>query len=70
MLHTKFLGNLPSGSGEDFERFGHGSNLGHVTSIVLIHFISNYLKAYIQIWLKWPSGFRAKQILIFKCKWP
>ena len=35
MLHTKFLGNRPAGSREDFLRVftmcGHGSHLGHVT---------------------------------------
>ena len=39
MLHTKFLGNRPAGSGEeDFYRvftiYGHGSHLGHATSIM------------------------------------
>ena len=39
MLHTKFHGNLPAGSGEkDFWRvftiYGHGGHLGHVTSIM------------------------------------
>ena len=38
MLHTKFLGNWPAGSGEDFLRvftiYGHGGHLGHVTSIM------------------------------------
>ena len=39
MLHTKFHGNRPAGSGEeDFERvftiYGHGGHLGHVTSIM------------------------------------
>ena len=39
MLHTKFNGNQPDGSGvEDFKRvftiYGHGSHLGHVTSIM------------------------------------
>ena len=38
MLHTKFHQNRPSGSWkEDFLKcfimYGHGSNLGHVTSI-------------------------------------
>ena len=38
MLHTKFHGNRPAGSGEkDFWRvftiYGHGGHLGHVTSI-------------------------------------
>ena len=38
MLHTKFRGNWPAGSGEDFLRvftiYGRGSHLGHVTSIM------------------------------------
>ena len=38
MLHTKFRGNRPAGSGEDFLRvftiYGRGSHLGHVTSIM------------------------------------
>ena len=39
MLHTKFRGNRPAGSGEeDFKKvcniYGHGGHLGHVTSIM------------------------------------
>ena len=38
MLHTKFRGNRPVGSGEDFLRVftihGRGGHLGHVTSIM------------------------------------
>ena len=38
MLHTKFRGNRPAGSGEDFRRnfaiYEHDGHLGHVTSIV------------------------------------
>ena len=39
MLHAKFRGNQPAGSGEkDFWRvftiYGHGGHLGHVTSIM------------------------------------
>ena len=38
MLHTKFHGNRPAGSGEDFIRgftiYGPGGHLGHVTSIM------------------------------------
>ena len=38
MLHTKFHGNRPAGSGEedflrDFTIYGRGGHLGHVTSI-------------------------------------
>ena len=42
MLHTKFRGNRPAGSTEDFLRiftiYGHGGHLGHVTSIMLSDF--------------------------------
>ena len=43
MLHTKCRGNRLAGSGvEDFWRiliiYGRGGHLGHVTSIILIHF--------------------------------
>ena len=38
MLHTKFRGNRPAGSGEDFLKgftiCGHGGHLGHGTSIM------------------------------------
>ena len=33
MLHTKFCGNRPAGSGEE-DFFGRGVILGHVTSIM------------------------------------
>ena len=42
MLHTKFSGNRPAGSGEDFCRFftiyGRGGHLGHVTSTMSSNF--------------------------------
>ena len=38
MLHTKFRGKRPAGSGEDFLRvftiYGRGGHLGHATSIL------------------------------------
>ena len=39
MLHTKFRGNRPAGSGEEdflwvFTIYGRGDHLGHVTSIM------------------------------------
>ena len=39
MLHTKFRGNRPTGSGEEdflrvFTIYRHGGHLGHVTSIM------------------------------------
>ena len=42
MLHTKVRGNKSPGFREDFWRgfilYGHGGNLGHVTSIMSINF--------------------------------
>ena len=43
MLHTKFQGHLPSGSGEEdfkmvFTIYGCGSHLDHVTKIFCINF--------------------------------
>ena len=41
MLQTKFHGNRPVGSSEDFEGFspyGHGGHFGHVTSISTVNF--------------------------------
>ena len=44
MLHTKFRGNLSTGSGEDFCRvftiYGRGGHLGHVVVVVLRFYIS------------------------------
>ena len=44
MLHTKFHGNQPAGSIEDFRRiftiYGRVSHLGHVTSIMSSDFHS------------------------------
>ena len=53
MLHTKFHGNRPAGSGEEdflrvFTIYGRGSHLGHVTSFMSSIFIFMYLKAFIQ----------------------
>ena len=55
MLHTKFHGNRPAGSGEeDFLRFlpynGHGGHLGHVTWTIYT------------FGLDWPSGFRGEDV--------
>ena len=42
MLHTKFHGNQPAGSKEDFKRgftiYGHGGHLGNMTSIMSSNF--------------------------------
>ena len=45
MLHTKFCGNRPAGSGKDFEGFlplhGRGGHFGNVTRIMssVFHFL-------------------------------
>ena len=43
MLHTRFHDNRPAGSGEeyfvgDFTIYGHGGNLFHVSTIILLNF--------------------------------
>ena len=43
MLHTKFRGNRPAGSGEEdflrvFTIYGRGGHLGHVTTIMSADF--------------------------------
>ena len=52
MLHTKFLGNLPAGSGGDFLRvftiYRRGGHLGHVTSIMSSDFHCLVPEAFIQ----------------------
>ena len=53
MLHTKFRGNRPAGSGEEgfrraFTIYGRGGHLGHVTSIMSSDFHFLYLKAFVQ----------------------
>ena len=52
MLHTKFLGNRPAGSGEDFKRiftiYRHGGHLGHVTSIMSSDFHFLVLESFLK----------------------
>ena len=63
MLHAKFRGNLPAGSGEeDFLRvstiFGHGSHLGHVTSIMSSDFHSLVPESFhTKFGLDWHNSF-------------
>ena len=63
MLHTKFRENRPAGSGvEDFLRvftiYGHGSHLGHVTSIMLINFHFLVPESFhTKLSSEWPSSF-------------
>ena len=63
MLHTKFLGNRSTGSREEdflrvFTIYGHGSHLGHLTSIMSLNF--HFLvpeSLHIKFGFDWLSGF-------------
>ena len=68
MLHTKFRGNRPAGSGEeDFLRFftiyGHGGHLGHVTWTIYTNNGSPFSRRlHIKFGFVWPSGFRGEDV--------
>ena len=67
MLHTKFRGNRPTGSGEeDFEGFlqyWRGGHLGHVTQMPRTKFRSpSPRRLHIQIGFDWASGFRKEDV--------
>ena len=63
MLHTKFRGNRPAGSGEeDFSRvftiYGHDGHLGHVTRIMLTNFHFLVPESFhTKFSSEWPSSF-------------
>ena len=59
MLHTKFHENLPTGSGEEeFNIYGHGDHLGHVTRIMLTHFHFLVPESFhTKFSSEWPSSF-------------
>ena len=70
MLHTKFRGNQPAGSREDFCRVftinGHGGHLGHLTWTIYINFGSPFpRRLHIKFGFAWPSGFGGEDL----CKW-
>ena len=77
MLHTKFRGNWPAGSGEeDFKRvftiYGHGGHLGHVTSIMssYFHFLEKkFLKGFYNIWA-WRPSWSCNQHHVIKFSFP
>ena len=68
MLHAKFQGNWPSGSGEeDFFKvlsiFEDGGHLGHVTWIININFHSPFPRMlHIKFGFDWPSGFGGEDV--------
>ena len=61
MLHTKFRGNRPAGSGEIFECFtiyGCGGHLGHVTQMPRTKYRSPYpRRLHIKFGFDWQSSF-------------
>ena len=68
MLHTRFRGNQPAGSGEEeflkvFTINGHGGHLGHVTWTIYINFRSPFpTRLHIKFGFDWLSGFRGEDI--------
>ena len=68
MLHTRFRGNQPAGSGEDFCKvftiYGHhGGHLGHVTWTIYTNFRSPFSRRlHIKFGFDWPSGFREEDV--------
>ena len=68
MLHTKFRGNRPAGSGAEdflvvFTIYGRGGHLDHVIKIPQTNFRSPYLwMIHIKFLLDWPSGFREEDL--------
>ena len=63
MLHTKFRGNRPGGSGPDFLRvftiYGRGGHLGHVTQMPQTNLCSPFPRMlHIKFGFDRASGFR------------
>ena len=67
MLHIKFRGNRPGGSGEEdfkvFTIYGHGGHLGHVTWTIYTNVRSPFpRRLHIKFSFDWPSGFRGEYV--------
>ena len=68
MIHTKFRGNRPTGSGEEdflkvFAIYSHGGHLSHVTLTIYINFCSPFLRMlHMKFGFDWPSGFRGEDL--------
>ena len=68
MLHTKFCGNQPAGSGEeDFGRlftiYGRGGHLGHVTRMPQTNFRSPFQRMlHIKFGFDWASNFGEEDV--------
>ena len=62
MLHTKFRGNRPASSGEDFLMvftiYRRGGHLGHVTQMMRTKYCSPYpRRLHIKFGFDWQRGF-------------
>ena len=67
MLHTKFLGNRPAGSGgkyfKVFTIYGRGDHLGHVTWTIYTNFCSPFpRRLHIKFGFDWPSCFGGEDV--------
>ena len=67
MLHTRFSGNRPAGSREDFLRvftiYGCGGHLGHVTQMPRTNFRSPFpRRLHIKLGFDWASGFEGEEV--------
>ena len=68
MLHTKFRGNRPTGSGKEdflvvFTIYGRGGHLGHVTWISRSNFCLPYpWMLHIKFHFDWPRSFREEDL--------
>ena len=68
MLHTKFRGNRPTGSGEEdflkvFAIYSNSGHLGHVTWTIYINFRSPFLRMlHMECGFDWPIGFRREDL--------
>ena len=65
MLHTKFLGNRPAGSGDFlwvFTIYGRGGHLGHVTQMMRTNYGSPYpRRLHIKFGFDRASGFGGEE---------
>ena len=68
MLHTKFRGNRPAGSGEEdffkvFTIYGHCGHLGHATWTIYTNLRSPFpRRLHIKFGFDWLSGFRGEDV--------
>ena len=73
MLHAKFRGNRPAGSGEKYffkdfspynNNYKHGGHLDHVTWTIYTNFEVPFPRRFhIKFGFDWPSGLRGEDLL-------